>query len=171
MRSCAHARSCSENLLRADSCWQPDCAMLPQLLHCFLAQQSATVPRPCKQRQGRACMFIWLLAQQVATVPRLCEQRQGRACMLYSLRRSLKLPTISATSAFMGATYTILNAPVSTEPSARKCRPICTAAAKLQHSKRCMMTGTRIGRRSSALFQETKRKILGHFLREGREWI
>ena len=36
--------------------------------------------------------------------------------MLYSFKRSLKLPTISATSAFMGATYTILNALVSTVP-------------------------------------------------------
>ena len=51
---------------------------------------------------------------------------QARACMLYSFRRSLKLPTISATSAFMGATYTILNALVSTVPSAHRCRPICS---------------------------------------------
>ena len=29
------------------------------------------------------------------------------------------LPTISATSAFMGATYTILNAPLSIDPSSR----------------------------------------------------
>mmetsp|Transcript_24203 Transcript_24203/g.60073 ORF Transcript_24203/g.60073 Transcript_24203/m.60073 type:complete len:219 (+) Transcript_24203:2978-3634(+) len=38
-------------------------------------------------------------------------------------RRAPRLPTISATSAFMGATYTILNAAVSRRPSGRRCSP------------------------------------------------
>ena len=40
-------------------------------------------------------------------------------------RRAEKLPTISATRAFMGATYTILKAEVSMEPSGLRCSPIC----------------------------------------------
>lgn len=47
-------------------------------------------------------------------------------------RREEKLPTISATRAFMGATYTILNLEVSMEPSAFLCSPICAASAGQQ---------------------------------------
>mmetsp|Transcript_3063 Transcript_3063/g.12241 ORF Transcript_3063/g.12241 Transcript_3063/m.12241 type:complete len:309 (-) Transcript_3063:721-1647(-) len=42
----------------------------------------------------------------------------------YGLSLAPRLPTISATSAFMGATYTILNAFVFREPSGRRCEPI-----------------------------------------------
>ena len=48
-----------------------------------------------------------------------------RTWMPKGCRRLPKLPTISATSAFMGATYTILNAPVSTLPSGFRWSPIC----------------------------------------------
>ena len=52
----------------------------------------------------------------------------GPTCIPYFFRRWLKLPTISATRAFMGATYTILKELVSTVPSLRRWCPICTAA-------------------------------------------
>ena len=53
-------------------------------------------------------------------------------------RRWLKLPTISATRAFMGATYTILKELVSTVPSLRRCCPICSSQYQSleKHEKR-----------------------------------
>ena len=47
----------------------------------------------------------------------------SRTLMPNDLRRLLKFPTISETSAFIGATYTILNADVSMVPSRWRCRP------------------------------------------------
>mmetsp|Transcript_30308 Transcript_30308/g.77306 ORF Transcript_30308/g.77306 Transcript_30308/m.77306 type:complete len:475 (-) Transcript_30308:735-2159(-) len=59
----------------------------------------------------------------ISALDRLMSPVSSRTTMPYGCSRLVKLPTISATSAFMGATYTILNAPVSIDPSSRRCRP------------------------------------------------
>mmetsp|Transcript_23096 Transcript_23096/g.68646 ORF Transcript_23096/g.68646 Transcript_23096/m.68646 type:complete len:208 (+) Transcript_23096:4817-5440(+) len=60
----------------------------------------------------------------ISAFVRLMSPVSSRTLMPYAaVKRCVKLPTISATSAFIGATYTILNLALSMEPSGRRCSP------------------------------------------------
>mmetsp|Transcript_18071 Transcript_18071/g.39512 ORF Transcript_18071/g.39512 Transcript_18071/m.39512 type:complete len:341 (-) Transcript_18071:1047-2069(-) len=59
---------------------------------------------------------IWLRLREMSPV-------SSRTTMSYFFSRALRLPTISATSAFIGATYTIFMLEKSNVPSAWRCSP------------------------------------------------